>query len=113
MPERVLISGGTGYIAGHTIMQLLEAGYHVTATVRDPQQIAALAYLRDLPGASGRLELVKANLLSDDPFSEHVANADFVLHMASPYAVTVKDPQRDLLEPALRGTVSMLEAWSA
>lgn len=110
MTERVLISGGTGYIAGHTVRQLLAQGYHVTATVRDLQRSAALAHLRDLPGARERLELVKANLLGNDPFSEFVAEADFVLHMASPYRVTVDDPKRDLLEPAIHGTQSMLKA---
>ncbi|MEM9056177.1 MAG: NAD-dependent epimerase/dehydratase family protein [Pseudomonadota bacterium] len=113
MPERVLISGGTGYIAGHTIVQLLDAGYHVTATVRDTQQTAALAYLRALPGADERLDLVKANLLGNDPFTEFAASADYVLHMASPFIVTVKDPQRDLVEPAVLGTRAMLEACAA
>ena len=110
MPARVLISGGTGYIAGYTIIQLLEAGLHVTATVRDPQNSAPLKHLVELPGADGRLELVKANLLGNDPFTEYAASADYVLHMASPYVITVKDPQRDLLEPAVRGTEAMLEA---
>lgn len=110
MAERVLISGATGYIASHTVAALLEAGYEVLGTVRDPSRSEALAHLRALPGADERLELVRADLNEPGTFDAHVAEVDRVLHMASPFHITVDDPHRDLVQPAVRGTLSMLEA---
>ncbi len=108
---KVLISGATGFIAGHTIEQLLRAGHEVVATVRDPDNADRVEHLRAMDGASERLTLVKADLTSPDPFSAHV-DVDVIFHMASPYLVNVKDPQRDLVDPAVRGTLSMLKAAS-
>ena len=113
MPAHVLLSGATGYIAAHTVATLLHAGYRVKGTVRDPGDAAGLAHLHALPGAAERLTLVAADLTGDAPFDAHVQDVDFVLHMASPYAVNVRDPRRDLLEPAVRGTESMLRACAA
>lgn len=106
---KVLISGITGFIAGHTIEQLLKAGHEVVATVRDPNNTDKVSHLREMEGASERLILVKADLTAPDPFSAHV-DVDAIFHMASPYVMNVKDPQRDLVDPAVRGTLSMLEA---
>jgi len=112
MTEQVVLSGATGFIAGHTIELLLAGGYHVVATMRDPAQTDSVAHLTALPDADKRLELVQADLTTDGAFDAYVRDADYVLHMASPYIVTVRNPQRDLLEPALRGTMSMLESCS-
>ena len=110
MSSHVLISGATGFIAGHTIAALLADGYTVTGTVRDAINVGPTAHLRALPGAAERLRLVSADLLTPGAFDAHAAVADYVLHMASPFQMTVADPARDLVEPAVRGTASMLEA---
>lgn len=112
MAETILLSGATGFIAGHTIEALLAAGHHVRGTVRDPAATGKTAHLRAMPGADERLELVAADLMADDPFSAH-AEADVVLHMASPYVMNVSDPKRDLVDPAVQGTLSMLRAAAA
>lgn len=106
--DRVLVTGATGFIAGHAIACLLAEGHEVVGTVRDPAREDRVAHLRALPGA-GRLTLVAADLLSRDAFLPHV-DVDVILHMASPYAVNVADPKRDLLDPAVEGTLSLLRA---
>lgn len=105
----VFVSGATGFIASHTIRQLLAEGHRVRASVRSLKKQAEQAYLRELPGAE-RLELVEADLTTPGSFDPHVQGCDVVLHMASPYALDAKDPQKDLVDPAVLGTRTMLEA---
>ncbi|MCC6927063.1 NAD-dependent epimerase/dehydratase family protein [Novosphingobium sp.] len=112
MAQRILVSGASGFIASHTVAKLLRAGYSVRGTVRDPQKSAAVDFLRTLPGAE-RLELVAADLSDENAFHAHAADVDFVLHMASPYVLDVENPQRDLVDPAVNGTLAMLEAAAA
>lgn len=104
------MTGANGFIAGHAIGQLLAAGHEVIGTVREPSKVGRVAHLRAMPGAD-RLSIVAADLLSPDAFLPHV-DVDVVLHMASPYAVDVSDPKRDLLVPAVEGTLSVLRAAS-
>jgi dihydroflavonol-4-reductase len=109
MSSKVLVSGATGFIAGHIIKQLLDAGHHVRGTVRNPDNAASVGFLKALPGAE-RLELVAADLNAPGAFDAYTGDIDYVLHTASPYVLDAKDAQRDLVDPAVRGTLSMLEA---
>jgi dihydroflavonol-4-reductase len=111
MPKKILVSGASGFIAGHVVERLLARGDHVVGTVRDPADDRKNRHLRALPGAE-RLTLVAADLTAPDPFTAH-ADVDGVMHLASPYAIDVTDPQRDLVEPAVQGTLSMLRAAAA
>ena len=113
MTERVLISGASGFIASHTIELLLEQGFEVVGTVRDPNNAEKTQHLTSLPGAAERLTLVAADLNDDAPFDNYTQDVDYVLHMASPYIVNVKDSQRDLVDPAINGTETMLKACAA
>lgn len=110
MAERVLISGASGFIASHTIAHLLDKGFEVVGTVRNPDRTESIGHLQTLAGAAERLTLVAADLNDEDPFSAYTGDVDYVLHMASPFQITVKDPQRDLVDPAVHGTDSMLRA---
>lgn len=107
---KVLVSGANGFVGSHIVAQLLDLGHQVCGTVRDLAQSAAYAHLRSLPGAAQSLELVQADLTADGAFRDHVQGVDGALHVASPYAIKVNDPQRDLVDPAVRGTLAMLEA---
>ena len=98
-----------GFIASHVIERLLAAGHHVTGKVRDPAREAKTAHLLAMDGAPERPALVAADLTDPDPFLAHM-DVDVVMHMASPHAVDVADPQRDLVDPAVRGTRSALDA---
>jgi dihydroflavonol-4-reductase len=106
----VFVSGATGFIASHIVQQLLDAGHRVRGSVRNLQKTGDLAFLRDLPGAAARLELVEADLLAPDVFAGQLDGCDIVMHTASPYVLDVRDPQRDLVDPAVRGTTAMLDA---
>jgi dihydroflavonol-4-reductase len=110
MSELVTVTGAAGFIAAHVVRELLERGYRVRGTVRRLKQPAELAHLTGLPGAAERLTLVEADLMTPGAFDAAVQGATYVLHTASPYTLDVKDPARDLVDPARRGTENVLEA---
>lgn len=102
------------FIGAHVVKQLLEAGYCVRGTVRDHTKTEKVAFLHQLAeGSPGSLELVSADLNKPDTFLPAVDGCDFVMHVASPYSLTVEDPQRDLVSPAVTGTLAVLEAAQA
>lgn len=81
--------------------------------MRDPGKTRSEGHLTALSGASERLELVQADLLVPSAFDEPVAGCEYVIHTASPYVIHVEDPQRDLVDPAVEGTTSVLAACVA
>src|SRR6185295_1498988 len=95
------------------IEQMLAKGYRVRGTVRSLAKERELAPLRALPGAAGGLELVEADLVSAGAFDRAASGCEYVMHTASPYALDVKDPQRDLVDPAVTGTRNVLSACDA
>jgi dihydroflavonol-4-reductase len=106
----VCVTGAAGFIASRIIEQLLDRGYRVRGTVRNLGKVKELAHLRALPGAAERLDLVEADLLHPEAFPGAVAGCEQVMHTASPYALDVKDPQKDLVDPAVQGTRNVLAA---
>ncbi|MGO1117500.1 SDR family oxidoreductase [Rhodovibrionaceae bacterium A322] len=109
MAQKVLLSGASGFIGSHTVERLLSRGHEVVGTVRNPSDSSKVSHLQALAGAEDRLSLVPADLTDEDPFSDYM-DVDVVMHVASPYVLNVKDPQRDLVDPAVKGTLSMLRA---
>ena len=103
MPERVLVTGGTGFIAGHVIQELLDHGYAVRATARATTTVA-------LPD---QVEVVRADLDSDVGWAAAVMGCDYVLHVASPFPATLPDNEGDLIGPAVNGTLRVLRAAAA
>lgn len=107
----VLVTGATGYVAGWIVKKLLVEGFTVHATVRDPHNTDKLKYLHAIAAqAHGKLKLFKADLLEDGSFEEAMKDCELVFHTASPFINKVKDPQRDLVDPALIGTKNVLES---
>ena len=106
----VCVTGASGFIAAHLVKQLLTQGYTVKATVRGSAD--NYSYLTSLDGAAERLSFHQANLLEDGAFDEVVAGCDFVMHTASPYIVNVKDSQKELVDPAVNGTLNVLRSCS-
>ncbi|MEI8185991.1 MAG: SDR family oxidoreductase [Chlorobiaceae bacterium] len=104
----VCVTGASGFIAAHIVSALLEKGYRVRGTVRKSPK--NYPFLLGLPGASDRLELVEADLLSDGAYDSAVKGCDYVMHTASPYEINVKNPQTDLVDPAVNGTETVLES---
>lgn len=110
MSETVLVTGSTGFIAGHLIKRLLEEGYTVRGTVRDLAREDKRAHLVALPGAAERLTFVQADLMSDEGWDEAVAGCSGVYHTASPFPIAEPESEDDLVRPAVDGTRRVLEA---
>src|SRR6478672_4243246 len=109
--QTVLVTGGSGFLGGWCVIELLRRGYTVRTTVRSlsrgPQVRATVGSEVD-PG--DRLTVLAADLTSDDGWSEAVEGCDYVLHVASPFPPKQpKDPD-DLILPAREGTLRVLRA---
>lgn len=110
----VLVTGATGYVAGWIVKGLLDAGVTVHAAVRDPGNAEKVAHLHALAdGAPGTLVLFAADLLQPGSYGEAMSGCSVVFHTASPFTTTVKDPQRELIDPAVDGTRNVLESVDA
>lgn len=106
----VLVTGATGYVAGWIVRDLLEAGVTVHAAVRDPHNAAKLAHLTGMAEkAPGSLKVFAADLLDEGSYEAAMAGCGIVLHTASPFTSAIKDPQKELVDPALEGTRNVLE----
>jgi nucleoside-diphosphate-sugar epimerase len=110
---RVLVTGGTGFVAAHCLVQLLAAGHKTRATVRDLERESELrAVLRQ--GGAGevgeRLTLFPADLKADAGWAEAAAGCDYVLHIASPFPSTVPKDENELIAPARDGALRVLKA---
>nr|AFK47262.1 unknown [Medicago truncatula] len=106
----VCVTGASGYIASWLVRLLLHRGYTVKATVRDPNDPKKVDHLVKLDGAKERLQLFKANLLEEGAFDSVVQGCHGVFHTASPFYHDVKDPQAELIDPALKGTLNVLNS---
>ena len=107
----VLVTGATGYVAGWLVKALLDQGFTVHGTVRNPEDTAKVAHLHALAEAApGTLKLFKADLLEAKAFDAAIAGCQVVFHTASPFTSKVTDPQRDLVDPALKGTRNVLDS---
>jgi len=102
-----VVTGASGYIAGHLIQQLLDQGYPTRGTVRDVKDAKKTAHLRELFPS---LQLFEADLLQDGSFDEVMKGAEWVFHTASPFFMNVTDAQKELIEPALNGTINVLKS---
>ena len=108
----VLVTGGNGYIASWLVKYLLEDGVDVRATVRDPSNTDKVGHLMQLADESmGTLTLYRADLLEEGSFDEAMDGCEVVFHTASPFVISgIKDPQKDLVDPAVKGTRNALES---
>ena len=107
----VVVTGGSGYIAGYCIAQLLNEGWRVRTTVRNLGRAEEVrATIGKIAANAGAIEFVAADLNSDAGWANAVAGADYVLHVASP--VPAVDPKTDdeLVRPARDGTLRVLKA---
>jgi nucleoside-diphosphate-sugar epimerase len=89
--DLVCVTGANGFLGSHIIKQLLERGYQVRGTVRSTKDPAKTEFLRKLPGAKKRLQLVEADLSQDNAFDEAFKDCKWVIHNASPVAMKYKD----------------------
>lgn len=108
MGKVVCVTGASGYIASWLVKLLLGRGYTVRATVRDTADPKKTSHLRALDGAKDRLHLFKASLLEEGSFDAAIDGCECVFHTASPFYHNFKDPQAELLDPAVKGTLNVM-----
>lgn len=109
----VLVTGATGYIAGWIVKRLLEEGLTVHAAVREPSKTDKFAHLTALvKNNPDQLKFFKADLLNDGSYDEAMAGCEVVFHTASPFTSDFKDPQKELIDPAVNGTRNVLGSAS-
>jgi dihydroflavonol-4-reductase len=107
--ETVLVTGGTGFIAGWCIVQLLERGYSVRTTVRDASKEQRVrAAVAGAKAATDRLSFAIADLNRDEGWDAAVAGCQYVLHVASPLGAGKAGDRDALIAPARDGTLRVL-----
>jgi len=108
----VLVTGGSGFVGSHCILQLLSSGHRVRTTVRNLQREPDVRGMLKQAGsdAQDRLSFVAADLQNDAGWSEAAAGCDYVLHVASPFPPSVPKHEDELIVPAREGTLRVLRA---
>ncbi|WP_406648007.1 aldehyde reductase [Aliisedimentitalea scapharcae] len=118
MPETtVLVTGATGYIAKHLVLQLLNAGYHVVGSLRNMAREAELhtalaPHLTD-PNALSRLRVVQLDLMSDPGWDTAMTGVDVLMHTASPFPIAQPKDENELIRPAVDGALRAVNAAKA
>ncbi|KAL6844003.1 hypothetical protein ACP4OV_025676 [Aristida adscensionis] len=104
------VTGGNGYIASALIKLLLEKGYAVKTTVRNPDNVEKNSHLKDLQGL-GPLEIFRADLEDEGSFDDAVAGCDYAFLLAAPVNLTSENnPEKDQIEPSVRGTLNVMRS---
>jgi len=109
--EKVLVTGGSGFIGLHCIQQLLDQGYDVRCTVRSESKKQEIVESMTKHSSNvNKLEVVMADLLKDEGWNEAVSGCEYVLHVASPFILEVPSDENILIKPAVEGTLRVLNA---
>ncbi|VAH37074.1 unnamed protein product [Triticum turgidum subsp. durum] len=103
------VTGGSGYIASALVKMLLEKGYAVKTTVRNPDDTEKNAHLKALAGL-GPLEVFRADLNEEGSFDGAVAGCDYAFLVAAPVNLEAENPEKDVIEPAVHGTLNVMRS---
>jgi len=110
---QVTVTGGSGFLGSHTIIQLLQEGYRVKTTIRNKSREKEIRDLiaRNVKFSKDQLMFIEADLTSDKNWDAAVKGSTFVLHIASPFLAHLpKNPEEELIKPAVEGTLRVLSA---
>lgn len=112
-PQLILLTGASGFVAAHVLNSLLQHGYDVRGTVRSEASASKVRKTHShlLNGDDSRLSFaIVQDVAKPGGFDEAVEGVDGVIHTASPFPMQVEDNERDLLDPAIKGTTEVLKA---
>ena len=109
--KAVLVTGANGYVASWLVKKLLDEGLTVHAAVRNPDNKKKIEHLiKAAEESSGNIKFFKSDLLVPGSYKEAMEGCELVYHTASPFTTDVKDPQKELIEPAVKGTENVLNS---
>ncbi|KAI5392918.1 dihydroflavonol 4-reductase [Lathyrus oleraceus] len=108
--ETVCVTGASGFIGSWLVMRLIEHGYTVRATVRDPDNVKKVKHLLELPDAKSKLSLWKADLAEEGSFDEAIKGCVGVFHVATPMDFESKDPENEVIKPTINGLLDIMKA---
>uniref|UniRef100_I1PQ66 NAD-dependent epimerase/dehydratase domain-containing protein n=1 Tax=Oryza glaberrima TaxID=4538 RepID=I1PQ66_ORYGL len=103
------VTGGSGYIASALIKMLLQKGYAVKTTVRNPDDMEKNSHFKELQ-ALGPLKIFRADLEEEGSFDEAVAGCDYAFLVAAPMNLKSQNPEKELLEAGVQGTLNVLRS---
>jgi nucleoside-diphosphate-sugar epimerase len=116
MSERIVVTGGSGHIGGRIIIDALEAGYSVHAVIRSHEKADLIRAMPSVKALDPKQKLTFAivpDMLVNGAYDEAIKGATFAIHVASPLPIAHKEGesyQKTLIEPAVTGTLNILEA---
>lgn len=111
MSKTILVTGASGFLASHVVLQLLAGGHRVRGSVRNEARAGRIRKALDGQGArTERLDFVRLDLTSDHGWAAAMDGIDFLVHTASPFVTYIPDDEDELIRPAVEGTERALRA---
>lgn len=108
---RALVTGASGFLGTEIILILLERGFHVVAALRSAAKADAWRQRYPQHTEQGQIDFVVIpDMQEDGAYDQAVRDVDIVFHTASPFNFTFKDNEKDMLIPAKKGALSVLES---
>ena len=108
--EKVLVTGASGFIAEHCIIELLKNGYSVKGSLRTMNREQEVRDAVKTETDDTKLEFCKLDLLDDDGWEEAMRDCDYLMHVASPFVIEDPKDENELIKPAKEGTLRALNA---
>jgi dihydroflavonol-4-reductase len=110
--KKVLVTGGSGFLGAHCILQLLGNGYNVKTTLRSLKRKEDVLNMLRTAGIRSfeNLSFIEADLTKDANWDAAVDECDYVLHIASPIGLSIPKDENEMIRPAVDGTLRVLRA---
>jgi nucleoside-diphosphate-sugar epimerase len=109
--ELILLTGGTGHIGYRTLIEALRAGFQVRAAIRRESSIGEIKATKSIQPYLSSLSFVTVeDITKDGAFDEAVKDVSYIVHIASPLGKPSEDPENTIVQPAIRGTLGILNS---